>query len=148
MVSKEILVQYSDLREEVKYLEKKIDKLKNEKVEKCKSFREDSVKGTSKDYPYIEQHYHIEGLANIEEMCYNAKINKQIKKLQNRYEKLLDLTNEVIDYIDSIKESHIRMIITYRFIENYSWEKVAEAMGGGNTEGSVKMAFQRFWGKN
>ena len=37
-----------------------------------------------------------------------------------------------------------RLIFTYRFVDCLSWQKVAEAVGGGNTEGSVKMICYRY----
>ena len=77
-------------------------------------------------------------------MFLNSKINAEIRKLESRYENLLHVTNDVLDFIESIDDSHMRMIITYRIIENYSWGQVADAMGGGNTEDGVKKAFYRF----
>ena len=52
--------------------------------------------------------------------------------------------NDVEEYIASIDDSRMRRIVNMRFIDNLSWNQVADRIGGGNTEGSVKMAFQRF----
>ena len=52
--------------------------------------------------------------------------------------------NDVEEYIASIDDSRMRRIVSMRFIDNLSWNQVADRIGGGNTEGSVKMAFQRF----
>ena len=41
----------------------------------------------------------------------------------------------------------MRRIISLRVVDGLSWNKVADYIGGGNTEGSVKMAFQRFMEK-
>ena len=60
---------------------------------------------------------------------------------------LLETLNQVEEFIASIKDSHIRRIISLRIVDNLSWNKVADHIGGGNTEGSVKMAFQRFMEK-
>ena len=60
---------------------------------------------------------------------------------------LLKKTNEVEEFITGIGDSRMRRIINLRFLENLSWNKVADRIGGGNTEGSVKMAFQRFMEK-
>lgn len=146
-MTKQILEQYTDLQREVRYLEKEIDSLKNDMTKNTKSCKHDVVKGSSHEYPYTEQHYHIEGLTSIKELYHRSEIDEQIKKLGRRYTKLLQMTNEVLDYIDSIDDSFMRMIITYRFIEDYKWNEVADAMGGGNTEDSVKKAFYRFIGK-
>lgn len=144
MVSKEILIQYTDLQQEIKYLSKKIDDLKNERIKHEAKKKHDMVRASSKEYPYVEHSVHIEGLTTTSEMFLNSKINTEIRKLESRYENLLHVTNDVLDFIESIDDSHMRMIITYRIIENYSWGKVADAMGGGNTEDSVRKAFVRF----
>ncbi len=147
MVSKSILIQYSDLQQEIKYLSKEIDKLKNEKVKLEARKKHDMVRGSEKNYPYIERSIHIEGLTNIDEMTLNRKLNDSLRKLESRYENLLQVTNETLDFIESIDDSHMRMIITYRIIENYSWSKVADSIGGGNTEDGVRKAFTRFMEK-
>lgn len=147
MINKDILSQYSDLQEEIKYLRKKIDGLQNEQAKMEGKKRHSSVQASTKDFPYTMHNVHMDGyvgLTNMSVHYLNSAISTEIKKLESRYEKLLRVTNDVLDFIDSIEDSHMRLIVTYRIIENYSWGKVADAMGGGNTEGSVKMAFQRF----
>lgn len=144
MVSKEILIQYTDLQQEIKYLSKKIDDLKNERIKHEAKKKHDMVRASSKEFPYVEHNVHIEGLTSTSEMFLNSTINAEIRKLESRYENLLHVTNDVLDFIESIDDSHMRMIITYRIIENYSWGQVADAMGGGNTEDGVKKAFYRF----
>lgn len=150
MITKEILSQYSDLQEEIKYLRKKIDALQNEQAEMEGKKKHSSVQASMKDFPYTRHNVHTDGyvgLTNIGVHYLKSTIDTEIKKLELRYEKLLQTTNDVLDFIESVDDSHMRLIITYRIIENYSWGQVADAIGGGNTEGSVKMAFQRFMEK-
>lgn len=47
-------------------------------------------------------------------------------------------------YIADIPDSLTRQIFTLRFINGLSWENVAYSVGGGNTEGSVKMSCYRY----
>lgn len=147
MVSKEILVQYADLQEEIKYLRKKIDSLQNEQAKMENKKKSSSVIGSSKDFPYTNHNIKTEGyveLTDVSARYLESTINSEIRKLEERCERLLHTTNELLDFIDSIEDSRIRMIITYRIVENYSWGQVADAMGGGNTEDCVKKAFYRF----
>ncbi len=147
MVSKEILIQYTDLQQEIKYLREKIDSLQNEQAEIEGRKKHSSVKASTKEYPYIEHNVKTEGyvgLTRISAKYLQSIINREIKQLELRYEKLLQVTNDVMDFIESIEDSRTRMIITYRIIENYSWSQVADAMGGGNTEDSARKAFVRF----
>jgi len=60
---------------------------------------------------------------------------------------LTETLNQVEEFIAGVEDSRIRRIITLRFIENLSWNKVADRIGGGNTEDSVKKMFYRFMEK-
>ena len=60
---------------------------------------------------------------------------------------LTETLNQVEEFIAGVEDSRIRRIITLRFIENLSWNKVADRIGGGNTEDSVKKSFYRFMEK-
>jgi len=51
-------------------------------------------------------------------------------------------------YIGSIQDSQTRMIFHYRFVDGYSWIRVAHATGGGNTEDSVKKICYRYLSNN
>ena len=144
MVSKNILIQYSDLQKEIKYLSRKIDSLKIEQVKFEARKKRDMVRASSKQFPFIEHNVHIEGIADINEIKLNSILNEEIRKLESRYESLVKVTNDVLDFIDSVDDSRMRLIISYRIIEGYSWNEVADAIGGGNTEDSVRMAFNRF----
>lgn len=146
-ISKEILIQYADLQHEIKYLREKIDSLQNEQAKIEGNKKHSSVKGSMKDFPYTSHNVNTEGyvgLTTVSARYLESAINNEIRKLESRYENLLQVTNDTLDFIESVNDSHIRMIITYRIIENYSWGQVADAMGGGNTEDSVKKAFYRF----
>lgn len=51
---------------------------------------------------------------------------------------------KLLHYIDTIEDSLLRRIFMYRFYDGLSWLAVANKIGGGNTEGSVKMQVYRF----
>ena len=51
-------------------------------------------------------------------------------------------------YIATIPDSLTRQIFTLRFIYCYSWSRIALSVGGGNTEGSVKMVCYRYLKKS
>lgn len=56
--------------------------------------------------------------------------------------------NRIIRYIASVDDTFIRQIIKYKFIELMSWNKVADKIGGYNTEDSVRKALTRYLNKN
>ena len=144
MVSKEILIQYSDLQQEVKEINEKIEKTEKQiaKIEKEGNVI-DTVSGGNGGI----QHFKIEGFPYPEytrkkNLLYSRKLVLTELELE-----LLETLNEVEEFISSVKDSHMRRIINLRFVENLSWNEVADRIGGGNTEGSIKMAFQRFMDK-
>ena len=140
---KDILVQYSDLQEEIKDLRRRIDKTKKQ-LENISTGGTviDSVKGSRKDGTIGT--IRIEGFPHAEYDRRRSKLYLYMAQLINSEEELSELTNGVEEYINSIEDSHIRRIVRYRVIDNMTWQKVADCMGGNNTEGSVKMAYKRF----
>lgn len=51
------------------------------------------------------------------------------------------------EYIAALPESLLRMIFTYRFVDCLAWGQVAENIGAGATEDSVKKACYRYLNK-
>lgn len=154
-IYKEVLTQYIDLQKEVKELRVKIEKLENRIPKLDKRIAEieagemvkDKVKG---GFAGI-QNFTIEGIPTKEYSDKKTELYIKKKLLAERKEmlNLLELDsmrqiNQVEKFIKGIKDSHIRRIVSLRVVNGMSWNEVADNMGGGNTEGSVKMAFQRF----
>ena len=50
---------------------------------------------------------------------------------------------EIFEYIGSVDDSMIRMIIIFRCVDLCTWEQVAENIGGPMTADSARMAFNR-----
>ena len=48
------------------------------------------------------------------------------------------------NYINEIQSSHLRQIFILRFLNGYSWTKVAMRIGGGNSADGVKKQVYRF----
>ena len=68
--------------------------------------------------------------------------------LQEKIVEALWEFQQLTDYISSVQDSHIRRILTYRFVDGNSWTKVAMRMDGGNTGDNVKKACYRYLRKN
>lgn len=145
MVTKEILNQYVDLRKEYEEVREKISKLE-EQIEKIESEGAvvDKVSGGSGGI----QSFRIEGFPYPEYSRKKTLLYARKATLSELEWEISETINKVELFISSIKDSHIRRILTLRVVDNLSWNKVADKIGGGNTEGSVKMAFQRFMEKN
>ena len=154
-ITKHILDQYSDLRKEIEEVQEKISKLDVEIDRLEKRIREiengEIVKDKVRGGEGGNQSFNIEGVPRKEyEQKKTALYSKKLLLIQRKTTlELLELEieqkqNDVERYIASIDDSRMRRIVNMRFIENLSWNQVADRIGGGNTEGSVKMAFQRF----
>lgn len=55
--------------------------------------------------------------------------------------------NEVLRWISSLEDSTARQIVMYRCVDLMSWRDIAMKLGGGNTEDSVRMIFNRLFEK-
>lgn len=144
MISKEILTQYSDLQEEVKEVRNRIESTEKQiaKIEEEGNVI-DTVSGGSGGI----QHFRIEGFQYPEYSRKKSLLYVRKATLVNLELELTETLNQVEEFIAGVEDSRIRRIITLRFIENLSWNKVADRIGGGNTEDSVKKMFYRFMEK-
>ena len=143
MVSKEILIQYSDLQQECKEVREKIEKLERQ-IEKIESDGAvvDKVRGGEGGL----QSFKIEGFPYPEYSRKKTLLYARKATLSELEMELLETLNQVEEFIASIKDSHIRRIVNLRVIDGLSWNEVARRIGG-NTEDSVRKAFERFMEK-
>ena len=151
-ISKEIMVQYSDMQEEIKQMRMDIQKEVREKIEKL----ERQIEKIESDGAVVDkvrggdgglQSFKIEGFPYPEYSRKKTLLYARKATLSELEMELLETLNKVEEFITSISDSHIRRIVNLRVVDGLSWNKVADRIGGGNTEGSVKMAFQRFMEK-
>ena len=90
------------------------------------------------------QSFKIEGFPYPEYSRKKTLLYSRKATLVSLETELLEMIDQVEKFIASVDDSRMRRIINLRFIENLSWNKVADRIGGGNTENSVKQAFHRF----
>ena len=143
-VSKEILVQYTDLQKERKEVREKIEKLEKqiETIENDGNVS-DKVRGGDGGL----QSFKIEGFPYPEYSRKKTLLYMRKATLSELEMELIETLNEVEEFITTIKDSHMRRIISLRVVDGLSWNKVADRIGGGNTDDSVRKAFDRFMEK-
>lgn len=147
----EILQKYSDAMARIKHLRGIIEKLNN-KIERLEhtdyGLVGDTVtKGKRGRKPL--------GIAKVtgfpvpeyEETEYQLKLRKKL--LNRQKENLLQLTNEVEEYIASVSDIEMQNILTLYYIENMTWVQVAHRMNelyGKKvyTESSCRQKHDRF----
>lgn len=130
-------MEYQDLRDEIAKLEKQIKKMETSRCQVS-----DSVKGTRSDGTYGS--IRITGFPVPDYYRRKDLLEKRKKKLTEFELQLLELTNEVDDYINSMADSRMRRMIRHKFFDELSWVQVAHKMGGKYTADSCRMAVERF----
>lgn len=143
-MTKEILIQYADVHQEVKDLRKRIEETEKRLLAlKRGGTVIDSVRGTRRDGTIGS--IRIEGFPMAEYSKREDSLKRYIQLLTEKETDLLDLLTQSEEFIETIPDSHLRMIIRYRVVDDLTWRQVAQRIGGGNTEDGVRMAFNRYF---
>ena len=139
-MGKTILLQYIDVKSEIADLEDRINKINDKGY-----VISDSVKGSSKEFPYTTRNYTVTGLDNV-------SINK-VKKLKNILEEkrnsLIDLNIQAEEFLETIQDSEMRIILRNKYIDNKNYIQIAHDMNNlykkkKYTADGIRMKHDRF----
>jgi len=139
-LGKTILLQYIDVKSEIADLEDRINKINDKGY-----VISDSVKGSSKEFPYTTRNYTVTGLDNV-------SINK-VKKLKNILEEkrnsLIDLNIQAEEFLETIQDSEMRIILRNKYIDNKNYIQIAHDMNNlykkkKYTADGIRMKHDRF----
>lgn len=72
------------------------------------------------------------------------QIEAMTEKIHNKQQELLVELQDLTDWIMRIPDSHLRLVFVLRFLNALSWQEVADALGGKNTEDSCKKMVYRY----
>ena len=136
-MEKMILVEYADMKEEIKDLRKRIQKLESEIGRLENSIVTDSVSCGKKGNGLISRK--------------RTTLAARRALLVEREAKLLELMNEAEEYINSIEKSELRMMFEFYYIDDLTWYQVAQRMNQAfpkrrikYTEDNCRMRHNRF----
>lgn len=135
----DILSKCEDVKREIKDLEQRIQEL--EEAESIEVVR-DSVRGSSKFFPYISRSIVIEG---IEEKKESKKLIKYRRILEEKKEELLDIKIDIEEYLNEIDSSRIRQIIRLKYIDGKNWVQIGHKIG--ISADAARMELKRFFKK-
>lgn len=137
MISKDILIQYSDLLEEIKDVRHRIDVLEEQiaKFEQKGYSETDVVKGGAGGI----QTFKIEGFPYEKYSKKKTLLYSRKAILETLEFDLLDMTNDVETYIASVNNSEMRRILTMRFINNMNFDQIGKILGYDRTSISKKI---------
>ena len=148
--SKNILVQYCEIREEIKDLRERIDRDKRrlERLEE-EGVVSDTVRGTRKDGTIGP--IKITGFPLPEYEETKAMMKKRIAKLGILEDELQEAVSAVDDYIAAIPKSDLRQMFRLYYLDDLTWSQVALNMNArfphkkiSYTEDSCRMRHNRY----
>lgn len=149
-MDKEVLVQYCEMREEIKDLRKRIQKL--DRFLENPPVVADVVKGTRRDG--TNGPIKITGIPEPEYFRKQGIRERYRKMLELKEAELLELTCQAEEYIQEIEKADLRIMFRLHYIDGLPWVKVANAMNRKfpkkkvpYTEDSCRMRNNRFFEK-
>lgn len=141
-MDKTVLEQYIDACELIKDSKEELRSLKKQR----KRIEQDSVKGSSHEFPYTAKNFHVEGIA------YSAiknprAVEEKEKLLNQQIEDAAKIKLQVESWLLTIPP-RMRRIIRYRVFEEKTWEQVAARIGRHATGEGMRKEFERFMREN
>lgn len=137
-MDKQILEQYIDACAQVEDTKKEILKLQKAR----KRVEQDAVKGSSHEFPYTMQTFHIEGLA-YSVVKDPDELDRLEEILKERLQNAERIKHQVEAWLNTIPQ-RMQRIIRYKIFEELSWNEVAMRMGRKATADGVRMEYIRF----
>lgn len=128
-MTKSELEQLLDLRKEIQELDAKVEKMQGQRVGKVM----DRVHASMPEFPYVYTTKTITGVDNKGSRKRRRELTESELLLLKRRQQAVDAEFKISRYIKSINDSRIRRIISLRYEEGLSWDKVAAAMNCDRT---------------
>lgn len=144
MITKKELEQLENLNKEQIDLEERIKALEY----KPQQIVTDSVKGSSKHFPYIKHNCIVQGLENDSNYKKRKNIIKKLKKIYKGNKINIDKTILHIEYeLKKIEDTEIRQIIRCKYEDNLNWIQIMHRMNYKSEE-APRIKLKRFLEKN
>jgi len=150
-LDKAILLQYCSLQAEIKNLKRKMKELE-EQIDHIGEVS-DTVKGTRQDGTI--GNIRVSGYPEPEYYSKKLLLTKRKFKMELLEAELLEMVNQVEEYIQSIPNSELRMIFQLYYMDDLTWPRVALCMNDrfpkkriSYTEDGCRMRHNRYLKKN
>ena len=149
-MDRNILIEYADMKEEIKDLRKRIEQNRKELYRLNGQTVMDSVSCGKKGKKPLGT-VKITGRPVTAISKKETLLEKRIRRLEELEEELLELTMQVDEYIETIEKSELRIIFRLYYIDDMSWVQVALKMNQmfpkrkvKYTENNCRMRHNRF----
>lgn len=126
-MDKKILIEYADMKEEIKDLRRRIENDRRSLEKLNKEVVRDSVacgKKGKKPLRIVK----IEGNPTTAAVQKKNALERKIKQLELLEVDLLEKQTEVEEFIEQIEKSKLRMIFRFYYIDGLTWERTAIQM--------------------
>lgn len=137
-MDKRILSDYIDACAQVKETKEALLKLRKAK----KRREQDAVKGSSHEFPYTAQTFHIEGIAYplVQDPGEEDRLEEILRERLRNAERI---KHDVEAWLNTIP-MRMQRIIKYKIFEGLTWNQVAIRMGRKATADGVRMEYVNF----
>jgi len=137
-LDKRILSDYIDACAQVKETKEALLKLRKAK----KRREQDAVKGSSHEFPYTAQTFHIEGIAYplVQDPGEEDRLEEILRERLRNAERI---KHDVEAWLNTIP-MRMQRIIKYKIFEGLTWNQVAIRMGRKATADGVRMEYVNF----
>ena len=143
-LDKGILVQYCEMKEEIKDLRRRIMKL--DKFLQDPPIVADTVTGSRKDLTIGP--IKVTGIPDPIYRRKQAARERYKKLLELKEAELLELTTQAEEYIDSIPKSELRIMFRMYYIDGLTWVQVAHRMNSMFPKRRIKYTDDNCWRRN
>lgn len=151
-MDKNVLIQYCDMKEEIRDLRRRINELEKQ-IQKIEE--QGAVKDTVSGGMGGTQHFVVEGFPVPEYSRKMMLLKARKSMLIEKETELLELTNQVEEYINGIEKSELRIMFRLYYIDNLTWVQVAHRLNSiflkrriAYTEDSCRKRNARFFEEN
>lgn len=148
MIDKNVLSQIKLINTEIKDLRERLKKIETKKQKNV----QDSVRGSSTTYPYIQHTCIVSGIEN--NLRDNKAKNKYKKMIKRKEQKLGKLITQIEYQLNTVEDSEIRQILRFKYEDNMTNNEIAHTMNEKKeykkdyTEDGIRMQLNRFFEKN
>lgn len=150
-MDKSVLIEYADMKEEIKDLRRRIDAGKRELNELNNMIVTDSVTCGKKGKKPLRT-VKIQGVPRAAITRRQSILDRNIKRMEVLELELLELQGQAEEYIESIEKSELRIMFRLYFIDDISYSKVAMRMNQmfpkrkiKYTDENIKKRIQRYF---
>jgi DNA-directed RNA polymerase specialized sigma24 family protein len=125
-MTKEQLSQLTHIKTEIDDLQKRIDEM--QALYDNMPIVHDKVQASMTEHPYIQSSANISGQDEESRAKIRNAIRKKYALIRDRQAAAAAAEAEIMEYINTISDSRIRQMFTFKYIDNMTWAEIGTKM--------------------